>query len=132
VSEGPHIAFVDDDDTLGYLMAWQLRRRGLQVSCFTDPAQAIAAIARSPSQYSLVLTDYRMPAMDGIEVSIAVRGIRADLPVAVLTGYITDELRDKAARAGVTEVISKTRVDRLAEAIEHLALAPRAAPSPQR
>ena len=48
-----------------------------------------------------------MPGMSGLDVSRAVREIRQDLPVAVTSGFIDEELRDNAAVAGVSELIAK-------------------------
>jgi len=54
-----------------------------------------------------VVTDYNMPGMQGLEVAREVRAIRADLPVAVTSGYIDEELRSGAEAVGVRELIPK-------------------------
>lgn len=48
-----------------------------------------------------------MPGMSGLEVAREVRAIRADLPVAVASGFIDEELQTQAGAAGVRELIFK-------------------------
>jgi len=62
-----------------------------------------------------------MPGMSGLEVATAVRSIRPDLPVVIFSGYVTEELRTDALRAGVREVISKANtVDEMCQRIQQL------------
>ncbi|MDP1894226.1 MAG: ATP-binding protein [Hydrogenophaga sp.] len=103
-----HILYLDDDDALVFLVRRLLERRGYRVTGFTDQAQAIAAVRADPEGFDLLLTDYNMPGMSGLEVARAVLGICPTLPVAVASGYITDELQAQALAAGVREVVFKT------------------------
>ena len=103
-----HILYLDDDDTLVFLVRRLLERRGYKVTAFTEQQQAIDALRADPQAFHLLMTDYNMPGMSGIDVARAVRDIRPDLPVAVASGYISDELQAEAQAAGVTEVVFKT------------------------
>ncbi len=103
-----HILYLDDDDTLVFLVQRLLERRGYLVSAFSTQEDAIDAVRQSPAKFALLLTDYNMPGMSGIEVAKQVRALNPDLPVAVASGYITDELKSEAAAAGVCEVVFKT------------------------
>ena len=103
-----HVLYLDDDDTLVFLVRRLLERRGYKVSAFTDQQQAIDAVRADPGAYHLLMTDYNMPGMSGIDVARAVRAISPQMPVAVASGYISDELQSEAVAAGVTEVVFKT------------------------
>ncbi|MGI9216176.1 MAG: hybrid sensor histidine kinase/response regulator [Hydrogenophaga sp.] len=103
-----HILYLDDDDTLVFLVRRLLERRGYKVTAFTEQQQAIDALRADPQGFDLLMTDYNMPGMSGVDVARAVRAIRPDLPVAVASGYISDELQAEAQAAGVTEVVFKT------------------------
>jgi PAS domain S-box-containing protein len=103
-----HILYLDDDDTLVFLVRRLLERRGYKVTGFTDQQQAIDAVRAAPGSFDLLMTDYNMPGMSGVDVARAVLAIRPDLPVAVASGYISDELQAEAQAAGVTEVVFKT------------------------
>lgn len=103
-----HILYLDDDDTLVFLVRRLLERRGYQVSAFTDQQEAIDAVRAAPDRFDLLMTDYNMPGMSGLDVARAVRAISPGLPVAVASGYISDELQSEADAVGVAEVVFKT------------------------
>jgi signal transduction histidine kinase/ActR/RegA family two-component response regulator len=117
-----HILYLDDDDTLVFLVRRLLERRGYKVTAFTEQQQAIDALRAAPQSFHLLMTDYNMPGMSGIEVARQALAIRADLPVAVASGYISDELQAEAQAAGVTEVVFKTdAVEAFCEVVARLA-----------
>ena len=103
-----HILYLDDDDTLVFLVRRLLERRGYRVTAFTSQTQALDAVRADPEGFQLLLTDFNMPGMSGLEVAKAVLAINPHLPVAVASGYITDELQAEAKAAGVREVVFKT------------------------
>ncbi|MBL0124384.1 MAG: PAS domain S-box protein [Betaproteobacteria bacterium] len=121
---GQHILYVDDDESLVFLVQRLLERRGFRVSGHTDQREALAAIRADPAAFDLVVTDYNMPGMSGLDVARAVRAIRADLPVAIASGFIDETLQSEAAGAGVRELIFKANaVEDLSEAFARLAQA---------
>jgi CheY-like chemotaxis protein/anti-sigma regulatory factor (Ser/Thr protein kinase) len=122
LDKGKHVLYVDDEKAIVSLMTRMLERRGYRVSGYTDPQEALAAARANPAQFDLVVTDYNMPGVSGLEVAKALKEIRADLPVVLASGYITEELRAKAPAAGVSELIYKPNtVDDLCEAIARYA-----------
>jgi two-component system cell cycle sensor histidine kinase/response regulator CckA len=103
-----HILYLDDDDTLVFLVRRLLERRGYRVTAMLNQQDVINAVRDNPTGFDLLLTDYNMPGMSGVEVAKAVLAINPALPVAVASGYITDELQADALAAGVREVVFKT------------------------
>lgn len=101
------ILYLDDDETLVFLVTRLLRRRGHQVSGFVNQQAALAAIRGNPAAFDLVVTDYNMPGMSGLDVAREIRTLRADLPVAVASGFVDEALQDQASGAGVRELILK-------------------------
>jgi CheY-like chemotaxis protein len=92
----------------------------------TDAREALALVRSQPDAFDLVVTDYNMPGLSGLEVARALREIRADLPVALASGYITEELRAQAPAAGVSELVHKPdTADELCEVVARLANAQR-------
>ena len=85
-----------------------LKRLGYIVSGFTDASVAIEKLRGDPSGFDVVVSDYNMPTLSGLDVARRVRDIRPDLPVAIVSGYINDRLFTHAEAAGVRELILKT------------------------
>jgi PAS domain S-box-containing protein len=120
--KGKHILYVDDEEAIIFLMKRLLERQGYRVSGYIEPREALEAVRANPDRFDLAVTDYNMPGMSGLDVAIALRDIRADLPVVLASGYITEELRQKAPAAGVRELIYKPNTaDDLCEAVARLA-----------
>ncbi len=103
----PHLLYLDDDESLVFLVKRLLERRGFKISAFIDQREAIAAIRANASGFDLVVTDYNMPGISGLDVAREVRKIRADLPVAIASGFIDETLRAQASEAGVRKLIFK-------------------------
>lgn len=103
----PRILYLDDDASLVFLVVRLLERRGHRVSGYTDQREAISALRADPNSVDLLVTDYNMPGMSGLDVAREVRAIRSDLPVAVASGFVDEILRAQAEAAGVRELIFK-------------------------
>ncbi len=107
LSGGQHVLYLDDDSFLVSLVKRLLERRGLRVSGYLDQDEALAALRANPADFDLVVSDYNMPGQSGLDVARAVRAIRADLPVVLISGFVDEELQESAKEAGVREVIFK-------------------------
>jgi CheY-like chemotaxis protein len=117
-----HILYIDDDEALVFLIKRILERRGYRISGYVDQREALAALRADPAAFDLVVTDYNMPGMSGLDVARQIRMIRADLPVAVASGFIDEALRLHAAGAGVRELIFKANAaEELGEAFTRVA-----------
>ncbi len=107
IGSGQRILYIDDDESLVFLVKRLLERRGYRVSGYINQREALDALRADPQLFDLVVSDYNMPGMSGLDVAREVRAIRADLPVALATGFIDEELRAQADGAGVLELIFK-------------------------
>lgn len=85
-SEAPLILLADDDVRSGRLLVRLLEDDGFDVELATDGALAIARLARQPTP-DILITDLRMPHVDGIAITRFARSLRPALPVFMLTGY---------------------------------------------
>ena len=121
-SEGKRVLYVDDEESIVSLMTRLLGRRGYRVTGYTEPRKALEAVRADPGQFDLAVTDYNMPGMSGLDVARTLREIRADLPVILISGYITEELQREAPAAGVRELIFKAdAVEEVCEAVARYA-----------
>jgi PAS domain S-box-containing protein len=106
-NESRHVLLIDDDESVLKISTLMLECMGYTVSAYDDPLAALDAVRNDPATFQIVITDYNMPVMPGLEIAAAVRSLYPNLPVAVTSGFVDDELRTGAARAGVAELISK-------------------------
>ena len=114
--------YIDDDDTLIYMVKRMLERRGYIVSSYTDPREALKALRAAPDEFDIVVTDYNMPFLSGLDVARAVRNLRPGLPIAIASGFIDSILLAQAEESGARELIVKAAtVETYCEAIERLA-----------
>ncbi|MFM2067535.1 MAG: hypothetical protein RLZZ584_2444 [Pseudomonadota bacterium] len=99
------VLVVDDDPVVGKSFNRVLNAKGYAVITAHNAAQALEEIRKS--EVDLVVTDIRMPGMDGLELAETVRARRPWTPVMIITGYGTaaDEVRARAA--GVTSFLHK-------------------------
>jgi CheY-like chemotaxis protein len=122
---GSRVLYIDDEESLTLLVKRLLGRLGHSVTCFVDAREALAALNTDSKAFDLVVTDYNMPAMNGIDVAIAVRKIRPGLPVAIASGFITDDLKAQASAIGITDLIFKPNaVEEYCEIVARLTQVP--------
>ena len=55
---------------------------------FTSPTDALEAFAAAPEQFALVTTDFRMPKINGQELTVRLKQIRSDVPVILVSGNL--------------------------------------------
>jgi len=122
-SEGrsQHILYIDDDEAQVFLIKRMFERWGYHVSAYREQREALDAVRTGAVRFDLVVTDFNMPGISGLDVARAVRDAQPDLPVIVVSGYVTDALRAQAAAAGVRELISKPQeVEELRDVVQRL------------
>jgi DNA-binding NtrC family response regulator len=101
----PKILIVDDERSMCELLEADLRLRDFAASCFTSAAGALAAFARD--EFDVVLTDVKMPGMDGLELCSRLVAQRPDIPVVVMTAFGSLETAIAAIRAGAYDFVTK-------------------------
>lgn len=121
LSGGRRILHVDDEEALTFLANRALSRQGHKVSSFTDPVEALKAFRAHPQDYDVVVTDFSMPHLSGLDLARDMLRIRPDVPLLMTTGLIGSEDRKRALDAGIGEVLLKpVNMNTLCEAIERV------------
>jgi CheY-like chemotaxis protein len=123
VSEGAGqiILYLDDDESQLFMFKRMLEWWGYRVIAYREQLEAIEAVRNGEISFDLMITDYKMPGISGLEVARAVRDVRPNLPVLMVSGYINDHLRSQATAAGVRELFSKPHEEEdLRDAIQEL------------
>lgn len=119
--QGRHVMYVDDDQALVFLIARVLKRKGFAVTTFTDPHEATARLRADPQGFDILVTDYNMPGYSGLELLRQAKLIRADMPVALASGYVTPELEQSAIQEGASALIYKPNdVNEFCETVQRL------------
>ena len=104
---GERVLYVDDDETMVLMVERLLQRAGYQSHVCLNAQEAIQAVRAQPEWFDLVVTDYNMPGLSGLQVARALAELRPSLPVVLSSGYIGEELRTEARRLGVRALLEK-------------------------
>jgi len=101
----PRVLVVDDEASIRDLLAKTLTMSDYDVDTAPDGRSALERMRMYP--YDLLITDLRMPGMDGLAVIREARRYKADLPVIVITGYSTESSAIDALNLGVAGYLTK-------------------------
>ncbi len=101
----PRILVVDDEQAVRDLLAKTLTMADYDVDSAPDGASAIDRLRAV--EYDLLITDLKMPGMDGLSVIREARRSAPDLPVIIITGYSTEASAIEAINLGVAGYLTK-------------------------
>jgi DNA-binding NtrC family response regulator len=86
-NNNPRILVVDDDSDISAIIKMALQRQGYDVICFTDPLLALEYFRINHSTCNLVISDLRMPQMNGFEFVSNIRLIKPETFVVIMSGF---------------------------------------------
>lgn len=109
LSQLPLIAIVDDDSAMREALGELLQVAGLTGVAFGGAAEFLIDKARH--RFDAVITDIRMPHIDGIELIRRMRLYGTEPPILVLTSCSEPEVRSRAFAAGATDYLTKPIAD---------------------
>lgn len=95
------ILLVDDDDAVRTVLSEQLRDLGMVVETASSGQQAVQHMRKCGHGYDLLLTDYAMPGLNGIETIRSVREVRPEIRAILMTGYADDAAMDDLDQVAV-------------------------------
>jgi PAS domain S-box-containing protein len=110
------VLFIDDEPSVVDAAKRFLQRLGYAVRGFIDPAVALEVLGDDPSEFDIVLTDYKMPEIDGIEVARRVGLLREDLPVILVSGY-AERGQERLTRSGIRRLDKPFGLTQLSQAL---------------
>src|SRR5439155_25727800 len=107
VTPESHVIIVDDHAALlkPLPQALQLRMGGVTVDTAESAAAALDRIAAG--DYDAIVTDIKMPGMDGLALLAELRGRQPETPTLIITGHGEDDLAVRALRGGAYDFIPK-------------------------
>jgi signal transduction histidine kinase/ActR/RegA family two-component response regulator len=101
------IMLVDDEDAVRNIAESLLKRFGFAPSTFALPVEALEAFKADPARFAVVISDLTMPEMTGLELAGHMLAIRPDTPIILTSGYLHQDVQQKARESGVKCVIKK-------------------------
>lgn len=96
---------VDDEQDILDIIESELEEAGYNTMCFLEAPKALEAIEKNSPD--LIITDINMPKMDGLELLQHVNKRYPQLPLIIVSGYVTKEICIEALSSGVSGVIEK-------------------------
>lgn len=99
------IVLVEDDDDLREAICTTLRLGGVAFAAFPRAEEALVAIEASPPP--LVITDFRLPGMSGMDLITKIRAQIPDLPVVMMTAFPDTQLAVQALKLGARDFLIK-------------------------
>src|SRR5579862_2452286 len=113
-----HILLIEDSEADAELTLWRLRRAGYQCSCtrvVNETEMRSALRARTPD---LILSDFTLPAFDGMAALAVAREVAPSVPFIFLSGTIGEERAIEALKCGAIDYVLKSNPKRLVPAVE--------------
>ena len=104
-SSNPNLLLVDDDKSLLRLLTIRLEGEGYEVTAVEDGQSALRKLQND--NYDVVLSDLRMPGLDGLSLFEEIMGIRKDIPVILMTAHGTIADAVAATQRGVFGFLPK-------------------------
>jgi excisionase family DNA binding protein len=101
----PRVLIVDDEATIRDLLSKTLALAEYDVDLAPDGRTAVERLRIIP--YDLLITDLKMPGVDGLSVIREARRLKADIPVIIITGFSTEASAIEAVNLGVSGYLTK-------------------------
>jgi CheY-like chemotaxis protein len=101
------ILIAEDEEALRAFIVRALMQDGHDVVATADGGEALDALARDHGKFDLLLTDIRMPVMDGIALALAAARDWPELTILLMTGYADQRERAHGLDALIHDVIAK-------------------------
>ncbi len=99
------IMIIDNEEGLCRMMSAVLQDEGYAVRTFTDPLEAVELFR--PGTWDLVVSDIKMPGIDGLEVLHRIKAAEPTIPVIMITAFATVEMSIQALRKGAYDMLTK-------------------------
>ena len=101
------ILIAEDDDAIRELVMRALDEDGHELTGTADGAEALEVLSHHDGEFDLLLTDVKMPVLDGIALALATGRDHPDVAIMLMTGYADQRERAHGLDALVHDVINK-------------------------
>ncbi|CAN5398560.1 response regulator [soil metagenome] len=101
------VLIADDEESMRLLVARAIAMDGHEIVTAEDGAEALEILTDQDGAFDLLLTDIKMPVMDGIALALAVARDFPDLTILLMTGFADQRERASGLNAIVHDVVTK-------------------------
>ncbi len=105
MADKPSVLVVDDEVAVGTVLAALLKQDGLDATFVPNAQAALATLEKRP--FDLVMSDVRMPGMDGFALLATIKRLMPEVPVVLLTAHGTVTMAVDAMKAGAADFVMK-------------------------
>ena len=101
------VVIIDDEPLVATTLQILLKNLGYKVKLFTDGMEAIEVIRSAPEEVDVIISDYLMPQITGLEIAEKLKTHGIHIPIVIISGYFEKQVEDKARDLGIVEIITK-------------------------
>ena len=101
------VLVIDDERVVGTIASLVLGGAGLTVVVAGGGEEGVALVRARPGGIDAVVLDLTMPGMGGLETAAALRAVRPDLPIVLMSGYTVEDVTLQSAGLGITGFVQK-------------------------
>ena len=99
--------FVDDESAITFVAKNALENLGYKVTALNNAAEALKVFGRDPGQFDILITDYTMPNMTGLQLAVELKKMRQDLAVIIASGYNDTINEENMSSFNINEYVMK-------------------------
>jgi PAS domain S-box-containing protein len=114
------ILFLDDEQTLAEMGTAILERLGYKVTAETDSLRALEVFSTKSDEFDLIITDYTMPNLSGLDFAGEVLRIRPNMPIMLCTGFSEKITPDSVKELGVELLMKPYSLRQISEAVRKI------------
>lgn len=115
------ILLVEDEEIVATMMVSGLERMGYDVLHCQNGQEALEALQAEPGHYQLIITDYKMPNMTGIDLAQKVSKLYPHIPIIMISGYSDEKLQAASEGTSIRKVLKKpVRMKLLSDTINEI------------
>ena len=100
------VLLVDDDPSVNTSIENSLQVFGLECTSFTDPVKALESYKKNDN-YDIIVTDFKMPVMDGMELFSKIKEINSEAYVIMISAFADEKLIQQSLDAGIFAFLKK-------------------------